>query len=292
MAIRYGLLFFAVGSCLVGCQSSGTSKDIPLRVRSPHEGALPQLTRPIAAYLNSRTTGQHDLRVVDIAFDVVRVDIPVTNIRHTRKIWNHIDELRVEPPVATRLARNGLRLGVATPDAWPALRAILEASDARVRRQQLIPQRGLPLTIQLATITEPESIFRYNRKGGLVGQTFRRGEKLLNVEYWYHAELGRTTDLRITFEIRYEKGVMTWEKREGIIRQVPAYEQHIFDEAQASLTLHGDEFLIIGVSEQASHDYLLGPSFLMTQEDGMKWETFFCLTPKPYQTKQPRLQPS
>ncbi len=226
-----------------------------------------------------------DLRIIDVVFDVVQLDIPIEGQRHSRKIWNHVDELRVDPEVVARLARNGLRIGAASPSTWPAIRAIVDTADADVRRDRLVAQPGMPLLIKLASISREESIFSYTADGRLVGKTFPAGEKLLNIDYAFHPELGGCTDLQLTFEIRRDRGVMTWERREGIIRQVPAFDQHLFADVSILLTLNPDEFLVLGLSDEPPNEYLIGGRFLISERAGKRYETVLCITPKPYQTQ-------
>lgn len=225
------------------------------------------------------------LHLVELVFDVVRIDFPLGDIRHARKVWNHVDELRVGAELIPQLARNGLRVGVAGPDAWPAVRAIVEVAGAQVRREQLVAQRGLALVIQLAPVEEGESIFCYRKDNRLTGKTFLAGRKLLNVDYSFHPELGACTDLKVSFEVRHDRGVMTWERRGGIIEQVPAIDRHVFSDVEALLTLNPDEFLVLGLSDQHENAYLIGGRFLTVERSGKRHETVMCITPRAVRTR-------
>lgn len=209
----------------------------------------------------------------------------MSSARHSRKIWNHVDELRVDPQLVARLRRNGLRVGAASADAWSAIRAIVDAGGAVVRRDQLSTPRGQPLAIELSTLTDSESIFSYDLQGRLSGKTFSVGQKLLMVDYQLRATLGGRVDLAVTLEIRSDRGVMTWERREGMIRQVPDYDRHVFSETAVSVSLESGEFLVVGLGEQTGNSYLLGSRFLTTVRAGQRYETLYFITPQPYQTR-------
>lgn len=232
-----------------------------------------------------------ELRFVDLVFDVARADFPLVDHRHSTKIWNHVDELRIRADLVVRLKRNGIRMGVGTSQAWPALRAILEAGDAQLRREQLVARRGQPLVIQLGTIHDDEVIFTYGARGRLTGRTFSAGEKLLVLDYAYHPMLAQSTELRIGFEIRHDRGVMTWENRGGVIRQVPEYDRHVFEELLSSVTLGPQEFLVIGPADRAGNGYLLGSRFMRDESAGLTRETVLFITPKPVQSRVDRLLP-
>lgn len=300
----YGLCLVLLGVLsAVGC-SSPVSWWSPGRGRPGIDGsaAAHELITPsdAASSMLRRQAGQDasggdDVRVVGLVFDVARVDFPVDSSsgrRHSRKIWNHVDALRAASERVARLARNGLRVGAASPDAWPAIRAILQAADAEVRRDQFVAQPGLPLAIQLGPVSGVESIFSYGPEGRLVGRTFPVGDKLLVLDYVFHHELGGCTELRLNLEVRHDRGAMAFEKVEGVIRQVPDYDRHVFTEVEAALTLNTDEFLVIGLSDRAEHEYLLGSRFLTFERSGTAYETLLCITPRPYQTSGGRHPPT
>jgi len=229
-------------------------------------------------------TGQK-VHVVHLVFDVMRVDVPVDTIRHSRKIWNHVDEVRIDPRLVARLSRNGLRVGAVGEEAWPAIRTVLDACDARARTDQVHPQTGLPVTIAVAAVEEGESIFAFGRDHRLVGKTFPGGEKLVHVHYLYRPELGGCTDVQVNFEVRRDHGGVTWEQQDAVIRQVPRYDSHVFADLTVPLTLRPHECVIIGPSEKAENDCLIGSRFFARTESGACFETLFCVTPRPYQAR-------
>lgn len=260
--------------------------------RSPQHGADTTSQEATGAFLFDNTSDPRPLvRVIDLAFDVARIDFPVDTIRHSRKVWNHVDEMRVDSDRVSRLARNGLRIGVASGGAWDAIRAIVRAADAEVRQDRFVAQRGTPLTIKLSSIEEPESIFSYSPEGRLVGKTFTEGDKLLNLDYVFHSELGGSTDLELDIEIRRDPGAMAWQRQGGIIRQVPAYDRHVFADLRVPLTLHTGETLIVGLSDQEGNEYLLGSRFLMFKRLDKRYETVLCITPRHFQTQEGKAGP-
>jgi len=242
--------------------------------------------------MKASTDSAESVHVVHLVFEVLRVDLPVDRISHSRKIWNHVDEIRIEAETAARLARNGLRIGVGNTESWPALSTILKAADARTRDEKLFAQPGLPVTIVVGGIGDPESIFCYTRENRLVGKTFSAGEKLVTLDFAFRPEMGGCTDLTIDLEIRHDSGEVNWEQRDGIIRQVPELERHVFSDVSALFTLRPSEFLIIGPGEKADHHHLVGGCFFGPQGSGQRYETLFCITPKPYQTQEPRRRAS
>ena len=259
---------------------------------TPHETAAPAASDVFPATSASASASSGDaVRVVNLAFDVRRVEMPIDGVRNSPKVWNHVDELRLDPDLVARLARNGLRVGVASSGSWSAIRTILEAGRARTQKDQMLPQPGTPLILELAAIQESESIFSYGRDNRLVGKTFPAGQKTIQFDYAFHPQLGGCTDLEIGFEVRNERGEMTWERRGGEIRQVPAYDRHVYEDLRAALTLKPGEFLVIGPSGQADNEYLIGSRFLMHTMSGQRSETLLFVTPQPFQSQSAHRPP-
>jgi len=227
-------------------------------------------------------------RVVDIAFDVLRIEWPIESQRESRKIWNHADEIQLGSEKAALLSRNGLRIGAVSAESWPAIQAILEACRADTRREQLYPQRGEPLLLQLSEITSPESMFLHGADRRLVGKTFSEGRKLMVFDYALRPELGGSTDLGVQFEIRHDRGEMTWEAHAGSLRQAPAIDRHVFAELSTAWSLRKGESLLIGPSPDATNEYLVGNRFLLGEHGGQRTETLYCVSPVAYQSPSAR----
>ncbi len=282
------LLIFTCGLAFCGCDAPWWGLGQRQPRQQPRDRGIP--TGSGNAPSSVFRTGEGEFgedQVVDLVFDVVRAEMRMDAIRHSRKVWNHVDELRVAPELVARLARNGLRVGAASADAWPAIRAILDAAEAHVSREQLVAQRGLPLVLSLGVVGEDgESVFGYDAGGRLVGKTFSVGDKLLQIDYAYRPEFGGTTDLRLAYEIRHDRGVMTWERVDGVIRQIPAYDRHVFSDVRVALTLRATEFLVVGLSDQADNEYLVGGRFLTSTHAAKRYETVLCITPTPYRSSR------
>ena len=286
-AFRRFCFVFTVASIAIGCR--GPLLGLPgQRARhSPHETSIPSVSDVLPAEGSTISPSwTPTVELVHLAFDVLRVDLPLKSVQHSRKIWNHVDELRLEPRLLARLARNGMRVGVATSSSWPAIRTVFEACDARTQRNRMVVQNGVPLTIVVGVIGERETIFSYSKTDRLVGKTLAGGEKLVTLDYQYRPELGSCTDLQISLEVRRDLGTFVWERRGDIIRQMPSYDRTLFSDLTVFLTLRPSEFLIIGPDERAENGYLVGSRFFTRRlSNGQRYETLFCITPQPYRTQ-------
>jgi len=273
-----------VVTAMAGCTAIGGGAG-----RYVHESPLPAAgNEPLPSGQEVAQIGVDDaVHIVDLSFDVFRADLPLRDGGDSRMIWNHVDEMRADTAVAARLERNGFRIGAAPPGGWAAIQAVLEAAGARTYRSVLAPPRGAPLIITMGPVQERESIFTYNLQDRLVGKTFNEGDKLIVVDYVFQPQFGGFTELQVAFEVRHDKGVMTWSREGGVIRQVPAFDRHVFSDLAARLTLQGGECLVIGLSEAPTSEYLIGRRYLSIEHDGAPYESILFITPTPYQTKSP-----
>ena len=281
MLLAAGLTACGRGSALLGFGHHRVT-------RSPHETTDNPMKGPGSGPpVVSVSPELRGVQVVHLAFDVLRIELPIGTIRHSRKVWNHVDELRLDAQLVARLARNGIRVGVASADAWPALDAIIAAAGGSVISDQLMEQPGAPSAIRIASIRDSETVFHYGRENRLVGKTFQRGDKLISLDYAFHPELGQSTDVRITFEIRHDWGALRWDRRGDTIRQVPAFERHTFADLSVLLTLKPGEFLVVGPSGETKNTYLVGARFFVSTGAGHDQETIICITPRTYRTPRP-----
>jgi hypothetical protein len=225
--------------------------------------------------------------VIRLKFDVVRVDVPVTNEHHALKVWNHVDELRCDAQIAEVLTRNGIRLGVASGDSWPALQTIFTNCAAKVQRGSQLVQTPLPLTVELGRIEDGTSIFSYDRAGRLRGETFEPGTKFVHIDYRLHPQLDGSCDLSLTLEVQPTEARQPANRWDGLLNEPPEIVGHVYRDLAATATLGPQEFLVIGPGERADQAHLLGGQFFTREESAQLYETIICIAPQPYRAAAP-----
>lgn len=234
----------------------------------------------------SSKRGQRDaIIVVQMEFDVLRVDLPADLAHHSEKIWNHVEELAHDPARTALLRRNGLRMGVASSDAWPAIKAIFEACQATVIRATHIAQNRAPLTLELGTLQHEETFFLLTPDDRLVGTTFDRGIKYLHLDYAMDPDRAGTVSLKVTPEIHRLSLNKHWEQQGGDYHQVDQYEGQVFHQLSQLFEVPSGSFLVIGPEVRAATSLSVGRRFLTRRVDGLKYETILCITPQPFGTK-------
>jgi hypothetical protein len=223
--------------------------------------------------------------VVQMQFDVLRVELPADTIHHSQKIWNHVDELSADPTLTALLRRNGFRMGTASTDAWPAMRAVFEACQARVLRAAQVVQRGLPLTLELDSIEEDEPIFLLTADNRMVGRTLHRGRKYLHLDYATNVDDRSTVTIQITPEVHLLGSPTFGLGESGIVRRNHEYQGLVFNELSNTLEVAAGRFLVIGPDTDGSSRLTVGRRFLTRKHEGRLWETVLCITPQPFRTE-------
>ncbi len=223
--------------------------------------------------------------VVELHFDVMRVDLPYDSDRHSSKLWNHVDELCVEPGQSVLLGRNGIRIGVAPADAWPAIHAVLEGHGARATRRQHAVPPGYPLILDIGDVQEGETIFSYDRQGGLKGRTFGAGHKYIQLDYLVEADDPPRVLLRVFPEVSVQSPDRRWQTQDGEYVERPVYEGCAYSELSATLTLTPGRILVIGPGPQAEMPHLLGNRFFERVEAGVRYETLYFATPQLFRSE-------
>ena len=283
MALGWTPLLMLVAGCsgfsLDGIRLFKTARSQVAAHEQPAEGMGTDVLRGPAAPASFVSEAIH---VIHLRFDVHRVDIPISAVRHTQKVWGHLDELRLDPAHTALLARNALRVGVGKEGAWPAIRAILSSVKLKESRAQRLVRAGAPLTIKLSQIESPEALFRYGPDAVLVGGTLERGYKTICLEYeWSPRQRSRTT-VSLSFEVMENPDRREWDVITGA--DTGAGEAVVFGDLSCTFALDDGEFVVIGVSDALSNRFLLGSRFLTSEVGGRRYETLLFITPQPMRT--------
>lgn len=285
-----GPLVFCLAATLVvalvpaGCSKLRSKGVTDTREPSPWEGGGSAVPCPADGPTADAVATGNRVVLVELHFDVLRVELPRGSIRHSTKIWNHVDELHVDPRLSPLLARNGLRIGVAEADAWPAIQAVLDANGARSTRRQHAVHSGYPLTLDVGDVHDGETFFHYDADGQLHGNAYGPGEKYVLLDYAVNPEHPAEVTLRITPEIHCESQDKSWTQEGGVYQEKPRYEGRMFSEFTTTVSLKPGQLLVIGPSEQAKLDFLLGSRFLEHDEGGVRYETLLFARPQPFRT--------
>ena len=121
-------------------------------------------------------------------------------------------------------------------------------------------------------------------RGRLAGTTHPGGEKYIHIDYALQPDDPRRVRLKVTPEIHAESVEKHWVQRDGTYQEMPHYLGRMFSELAATVWLSDGQFLVIGPSEQADIEYLLGSRFLQRNDGDRRCEVLLFATPQLFRT--------
>jgi len=235
----------------------------------------------LAVYDVDPLSASRESAVIQIAFDIVRVELPFHDVRHSAKVWNHVDEPISDPALAARLARNGMRVGVADEAAWPAMRAVFEANHARMDRISAPAPGGAAIGLAVGTLQPGETVFAYGAGGRLSGAGFPGGSKLVRIDYAVSRDDPDAVVLRVMPEIQVEADGPTSPSPVDLLRAPGAGDDRtLYHDLAAELVVRPGQLVVIGPSEAAAIPSLIGSRLFTRHVKGAAYETVLCITPK------------
>ncbi|HOA73571.1 MAG TPA: hypothetical protein PL151_08245 [Phycisphaerae bacterium] len=241
--------------------------------------SIPSATPPAA---DAPRPNRPAIVVTTFTFDILRVRVPQGLFSESGKVWNHLESDFLPADTAKLLHRNGIRVGRANAESWPALRAILETEPrAETAQSKLTMSNGLPLLLELDRHPKDQILFLYRRDGTLAGAPWRSSTNVLRIEYGIPPTQPDAILVEVAPELRLDspaahtlRGIEHWDPT-----AIPERSRVIRDLAFRA-TLEAGQFLAIGPSS-ATRDlpYIMGALLLCEEQGGEKFESMYFITP-------------
>ncbi|MCC7292701.1 MAG: hypothetical protein IT449_11640 [Phycisphaerales bacterium] len=246
----------------------------PSSAKPASGGDAPQ--HPFAEFTQPPDPSEPTTEILLVQFDLLRVELPSAPLRHSLNLWNHVDEMRVDPAVAPVLAQNGVRMGVASAEAWEPMQAILKSSQATTAIATQTLQAGLPLLLQVGEFTEPAPVFVYGPSGELVGKTLQPGRKMIRLDYEVPPPKRDRVRLLIELDVFPPESTSAWVLSPAQSGSLTP--SHQFRELLASLVLVPGEMLVIGPHENTTNEFLTGSRYFTHSAAGQPMDTLLLIT--------------
>ena len=285
-ATALGLLVsFSAGCALFGSRSTSptTSGDLQIIEMTDGDGRMPFDIERVAR-MNDDSLVQ-----VSLLFEVERFLIPSDVLRELRdQVLSYVDELRIAPTTSNLLSKNGFRMGVMQSADLDELRILLKSFGARSEQSKHAVSHGSPLTLELGSLGDRETVFVINADGRLVGKTFENATRLIHVDYDVAADGAAVTSLRITPEIFKQGKSPYWRVRDGQIGYQKDYLGVLYRSFAVQIEIGKDEVLVICPGSGANNPLSLGRKMLGEVIAGQQWESILCVRPIIYIGQRPR----
>lgn len=199
------------------------------------------------------------------------------------KIWNHLSDQMIPAQTSTLLQRNGIRMGMGGPQAWPPIKAILDQEKpVETSSDNTTLGNGLPLVINLDRgRLRDQTLFLFRLDGTRAGTTCPKSRNMLLIEYALAVDKPGAVQLDIMPQIQQKEtlGELTINQLGALDmpRQEPT---RVLRELAFRLVMNPDQFVVIGPSANAwKIRVLTGSLFFCEQVESRECETAFFITP-------------
>ena len=221
------------------------------------------------------------VRRLMILVDVYFLRVPVTARGELEAIWGYVEPEAVGADEQVFLARNGVRAGLGSPAAWDRLKTIFDENRTVVTKKGRLTIRGSgAIEIELSDQPRDETIFFYNRGGGLAGMDFFRARNFFKVSTGLAFDDLETVEMLLVPGVRGSQKHLKYARRGGRIRMVPRGREKIFHHLAFTVRIPPDHFLLVGPSSQEELSTSLGRHFFCVTKAHRQYHRLYVLAPQ------------
>jgi hypothetical protein len=224
-----------------------------------------------------------------VQFEVLQVQAPLGEFSRSQKIWDHLDEQAVGIDTQMLLQRNGLRVGLGSPESWPPVRTILETVERRIVRQMPASMpNSVSVSLEIDNEPQDQTVFFYRANGTLAGGSFAGATDVFRINWEFDPDNLDRTVVYITPEVRQDQSGVSFKATPLGVAPVPIHEGKVFRELTTRVVVSPGSYIVLGPAEDVTHTGLLGREFLVSEIDGELYETILMIVPRVLELKAER----
>jgi hypothetical protein len=264
---------FAIPSLLVlligGC---------PPQQQRPVGGVPPRL--PGAAATQPGQADRSEYRLI-VQLRLAAIEVPAGAASESEEIWSYLDEEPIRAARSAVLARNGLRVGLATASVWPDLAGVFKRLSGReVGYTTTATVPGRPTGIPVKRRQPAQTTFVFQADGTLSGADYPPGDSLLVVDCTLGEEDPSSVLLTVLPQVRSSEIQTTIVNRPEGVGFESSQETFSFQPLQFQATVASKDILVIGPSPDARRADSVGGRFLVAEKAGIAYETVLVVMPQ------------
>jgi len=219
-----------------------------------------------------------------VFLQIVTFEVPAGTASASEQIWSYLDEESIGVQQGLSLARNGIRMGLGREEDWPDLARILRRMTGRqVSNTTVTALPGAAVSVELKQRQPTQTIFTFYDDRTLSGADYPAGDNLLMIACTLDED--DPTIVRITGlpQIRstYRRPTVL-NKPDGpmIVEKPVTYDLHSL---LFQVSVESKDVLVIGPNSEAQRRWSAGRNFLVTEKDGVPFETVQLLIPEVFE---------
>lgn len=231
----------------------------PFPTPTPADNASVTLTRD-----NRRSEMRTAPRRLQHQVAVLHVCVPSARRDEIAAVWDLFREDVIDAETRFRLAENGLRVGIGHGRFWQSVKELLDGIEGHwvARHAQLKVPAGVPLALELEEEPRDVTLFHLGADGVLTGNTYADCRAIYRIQYFPDPHDAEAVILTAQPELHQKQRGWEYVRSDNGFYRVPKQLKVGFPAVSFSARLGPGEFVLIGPSEAAGIEGMLGGEFL------------------------------
>ena len=277
----------ALGAILLAVGLAGCEEPLPSvrRQLGPPTVAGVRL-RPLTA--DSKLDDPQNFMLL-IRFQLTSIQLPIGAVSNSEELWSYLDEEPVGAQVGVALARNGIRIGLASEQAWPDIAKLLTRLTGKpLARRHLQTPVNAPVPVVLKQGLPAQTIFMFRGDRTLIGNDYPPGDNVLMMTARLNYDDPSSVHLLGAAVVRSTRRRQRYvEGPAGFVR-VSERDHYPLEGASFRLRVPAGGFIIVGPGRDVRRPNSPGRRFLIHTHKGLDFETILVIAPKVFAAPLPR----
>ena len=216
-----------------------------------------------------------------IRFRLITVELPIGSVSDSEELWSFVNEEPVGGRIGATLARNGIRVGVASEQTWPDVAKLLRRLTGKsLSRRHIVTHPGAAVPVVLKVAEPRQTVFLFRPDRTLIGNDYPPCDNVLmmagtvNYDEPTDVHLTAGTILRsVERQTRYVEGAGGY-----VLTSLPTY--YRLEDMGFTVKIPAGGFVVVGPGPDVRRDTSPGHRFLVRTRRGLQFETILVIAPE------------
>ena len=252
-------------------------------------GRRPIFNGKLMEHVSDRRPRPAERYVLTIRMELIPVSAPMGMVSRSERLWRYLDEEIGDSATIAALNRNGFRVGRGDVADWGPVGDLLRKMTGKtlVRSSHMtIPGRSVAIPMKLNV--GPESIFAFNSRGELRGRDYPAGDYVLMLTCRLNSDDPGDLLIQAAPMVRSASETRGFVQTDAGVHVRNARTQEPIEDLEFTVRVPQDSYLVIGPGVGTRRTTSPGHKFLITQKDGLRYETLLVIVPQVYAAELPR----
>ena len=216
-----------------------------------------------------------------IRFRLITVELPIGSVSDSEELWSYVNEEPVGGRIGATLARNGIRVGVASEQTWTDVAKLLRRLTGKsLARRHLVTHPGAAMPVVLKVAEPLQTVFLFRPDRTLIGNDYPPCDNVLMMAGTINYD--EPTDVYLTVgailrsvgrRSRYVEGAAGY-----VLTSLPTY--YRLEDMGFTVRIPAGGFVVVGPGPDVRRDTSPGHRFLVPTRRGLQFETILVIAPE------------